>query len=74
MEPIPGSVRDMKAYDSIIDQYDLKSCIFVAYRGLVSYDVSKWKGIFFVVATKRNFKIIDYTMKLDKSFYTGIVA
>ena len=25
LEPIPGSVRDMKAYDSIVDQYDLRS-------------------------------------------------
>ena len=68
MEPIPGSVRDMKAYDSIIDQYNLKSCVIVADRGLASYDMPKRKGIFFIVAIKRNFRIIDYTMKLDRSF------
>ena len=68
LEPIPGSVRDMKAYDSIVDQYDLRRCIIVADRGLASYDMPKRKGIFFIVAIKRNFKIIDYSMKLDKSF------
>ena len=68
LEPIPGSVRDMKAYDSTVDQYDLKSCIIVADRGPASYDMSKRKGTFFIVAIKRNFRIIDYSMKLDRSF------
>ena len=68
LDPIPGSVRDMKAYDSIVDQYGLKSCIIVADRGLASYDMPKRKGIFFIAAIKRNFRIIDYSMKLDRSF------
>ncbi len=58
----------MKAYDSLVDQYDLRRYIIVAYRGLASYDMPKRKGIFFIVTIKRNFKIIDYSMKLDKSF------
>ena len=68
MEPIPGSVRDMKAYDSVVDQYDLKNCVIVADRGLASYDMPKRKGISYIVAIKRNFKIIDYSMKLGRSF------
>ncbi len=68
MEPIPGSVRDMKAYDSIVDQYDMKSSVIVADRGLASYDIPKRKGIFFIVARKRNFRIVDCSMKLGRSF------
>ncbi len=45
-----------------------RRCIIVADRGLASYDMPKRKGIFFIVAIKRNFKIIDYSMKLGKSF------
>lgn len=58
----------MKAYESPIDQYDLKSRVIVAYRGLVLYNTPKRKGIFFIVTVKRNFKIIDHSMKPDRSF------
>ena len=66
LKPMPGSARDLKAYDSIVNKYGLKSCIIVADRGLASYTMPKRKGISFIVAIKRNFKIIHYSIKLDR--------
>ena len=68
LDTISGAVRDMKAYYSLILQCDLKRCIVLVGRGLASYDMPMRKGIFFIMAIKRNFKIIDYSVKLDISF------
>ena len=68
LEVLPGSVRDYKAFDSIMDRYDIRECIIIADRGLASYEMPKRKGVFLVVAIKRNFKVIDFDMNLDRSF------
>jgi len=65
---IPGSVRDYKAFDSIMARYDIKECIIVADRGLASYEMPKEKGVYLVVAIRGNFSIEDFDMKLDRSF------
>ena len=68
LEVLPGSVRDYKAFDSIMDRYDIRECIIVADRGLASYEMPEKKGVYLVVAIKRNFKVIDFDMNLDRSF------
>ena len=68
LEILPGSVRDYKAFDSIMEKYDIRECIIIADRGLASYEMPKRKGVFLVVAIKRNFKVIDFDMDLDRSF------
>ena len=68
LEVLPGSVRDYKAFDSIMDRYDIRECIIVADRGLASYEMPEKKGVYLVAAIKRNFKVIDFDMNLDRSF------
>ena len=68
LEILPGSVRDYKAFDSIMERYEIKECIIIADRGLASYEMPGKKGIYFVVAIKRSFSIVDFNMDLDRSF------
>lgn len=68
LEVLPGSVRDYKAFDSIMERYDIRECIIVADRGLATYDMPKRKGVYLVVAIKRNFRVMDFNMNLDRSF------
>jgi transposase len=68
LEILPGSVRDYKAFDSIMERYDLRECIIIADRGLASYKMPAKKGIYLIVAIRRNFSIVDFNMDLDRSF------
>jgi len=68
LEIIPGSVRDYKAFDSIMARYGIRECIIIADRGPASYEMPKKKGVYLVVAIRRNFSIVDFHMKLDRSF------
>ncbi len=68
LEILPGSVRDYKAFDSILERYDIKKCIIIADRGLASYDMPRKKGIYLIVAIRRDFSIVDFDMDLDRSF------
>ncbi|MCL5439428.1 MAG: transposase [Candidatus Thermoplasmatota archaeon] len=68
LEILPGSVRDYKAFDSIMEQYDIHECIIIADRGLASYEMPRKKGIYLIVAIRRNFDIVDFGMDLDRSF------
>ena len=68
LEVLPGSVRDYKAFDHIMERYDIRECIIIADRGLASYEMPKRKGVFLVVAIKRNFRVMDFNMNLDRSF------
>ena len=68
LEILPGSVRDYKAFDSIMERYDLRECIIIADRGLASYKMPAKKGIYLIVAIRRNFSIVDFNMGLDRSF------
>ena len=68
LEILPGSVRDYKTFDSIMERYDIRECIIIADRGLASYDMPRKKGIYLIVAIRRNFSIVDFNMDLDRSF------
>ena len=68
LEILPGSVRDYKAFDFIMERYDIRECIVIADRGLASYDMPLKKGIYLIVAIRRNFSIVDFNMDLDRSF------
>jgi transposase len=68
LEALPGSVRDYKAFHSIIERYDIRECIIIADRGLASYEMPVKKGIYLIVAIRRNFSIVDFNMDLDRSF------
>ena len=68
LEVLPGSVRDYKAFDSIMERYGIGECIIIADRGLASYDMPVKKGIYLIVAVRRNFSIVDFNMDLDRSF------
>ena len=68
LEILPGSVRDYKAFDSIMERYDIRECIIIADRGLASYEMPAKKGIYLIVAIRRNFSIVDFNMDLDRSF------
>ena len=68
LEILPGSVRDYKAFDSIMERYDIRECIIIADRGLASYDMPRKNGIYLIVAIRRNFSIVDFNMDLDRSF------
>ena len=68
LEILPGSVRDYKTFDSIMERYDIRECIIIADRGLASYDMPRKNGIYLIVAIRRNFSIVDFNMDLDRSF------
>ena len=68
LEILPGSVRDYKAFDSIMERYDIGKCIIIADRGLASYDMPRKNGVYLIVAIRRNFSIVDFNMDLDRSF------
>ncbi len=44
LEILPGSVRDYKAFDSIMELYDIHECIIIADRGLASYEMPRKRG------------------------------
>ncbi|MEM3193211.1 MAG: hypothetical protein QW292_14225 [Candidatus Parvarchaeota archaeon] len=70
LEIMPASVGDNKdkAFEHILREYDIRECIIISDRGLASYDMPERKGIYMIVAIKKNSKIIDYSMKLNRSF------
>ncbi|EQD75300.1 transposase (IS4), partial [mine drainage metagenome] len=71
LEPMPGSVRDMKSFDFLMDQYDLKNATIIADRGLSSYELTermKKRKIGFIVALRRNMNVIDYGIPMDGNF------
>ena len=61
-------MRDYKAFDSIMEQYDICECIIIADRGLASYEMPRKKGIYLIVTIRLNFGIMDFGMKRDRSF------
>lgn len=71
IKPIPGSVRDIKALKTAIDEVFRAKCTLVMDRGPASYvipELLRGKKIGFVLPLKRNFRIVDYGMPLRKSF------
>jgi hypothetical protein len=55
-------------YASVTGRYDIKECVIIVDRGLASNKMPSKEGIYLIVAIRRNFKIVDYSMKLDTSF------
>ncbi len=56
-------------YCPLLDEYDLKNCIIIADRSLSSYKVPEdlaSRGMCCIIPL--NMKVIDYSIKLDRSF------
>jgi transposase len=71
LKAMPGSVRDVKYFSSVIEEFDLRRCIIIMDRGFFSMDnieeMNK-KGMKFIQPLRRNSKIIDYSIPLKESF------
>lgn len=74
LKPLPGSVRDIKAIKSVIDEIDVNSTV-VLDRGFASYDLPKIlraHNFNFILPLRRNFKTINYRIKMENAFtYNG---
>ena len=71
LKPLPGSVRDIKALKTVIDEINSKDAILVLDRGFASYKLPAIleENLFnFILPLRRNFKLINYNMKLDNTF------
>jgi transposase len=71
LKPLPGSVRDVKALRTVIDEVNAKDSIVVIDRGFASYvvpDLLKEFDFNFILPLRRNFTEIDYDRKLDYTF------
>lgn len=71
LKPLPGSVRDVKALNNVIDELRSKKALLVLDRGFASVtlpDKLKEKGLSFILPLKRNFKLIDYAAGLEGNF------
>lgn len=71
LKTLHGSVRDVKALKSIIDEVEAKKSVFVLDRGFASYcvpDMLKQNSFSFVLPLRRNFKIINYQQECKKMF------
>jgi len=71
LKPLPGSVRDIKALKTVIDEVNAKDSTVVIDRGFASYvvpDLLKEFDFNFILPLRRNFTEIDYDRKLDYTF------
>lgn len=71
MKPLPGSVRDIKALKSVLDELKAKNSILVLDRGFASYylpELIKKNEMNFILPLRRNFKIINYSSKTKETF------
>lgn len=69
LKPLPGSIRGIKALKHEIKLIENKDIVFVMDREFASYQLAKDFGkMGFIMPLKRNFKIIDYSLKLDEMF------
>jgi len=76
LKPIPGSVRDVKAFHHALREFEMKDgCILVLDRGLFSKDNLDYmlaNGLSFVQPLRRDVKVIDYGLKPGAGFtYRG---
>ena len=67
LKPIPGSLRDPKVFRSLAEEYPLKKCIIIADRGS-SPGTVKRSGAGYIIPLKSNSTLIDYSLKVEKSF------
>ena len=71
LKPLPGSVRDIKALKTVIDEVNVKDSTVVIDRGFASQvipDMLTDFGLNFILPLRRNFTDIDYDWNLDYSF------
>jgi len=71
LKPMPGSIRDVKSLRHMLGEMKLESVIMVLDRGPASYtlpNVLHEDGVRFVLPLRRNFKIVDYDMKMHECF------
>lgn len=71
IKSLPGSVRDIKSLKTVLNEFNLISCIIILDRGFASYvlaDLLEEKELNFILPLKRNFEIIDYEMPLESYF------
>jgi len=71
LKPLPGSVRDIKALKTVIDEVNVKDSTVVIDRGFASYvipDMLADFGLNFILPLRRNFTDIDYGWNLDYTF------
>lgn len=71
LKPLPGSVRDIKALKTVIDEVNVKDSTVVIDRGFASYvipDMLEDFGLNFILPLRRNFVDIDYCWNLDYTF------
>jgi transposase len=71
LKPLPGSVRDIKALKTVIDEVNVKDSTVVIDRGFASYvipDMLEDFNLNFILPLRRNFVDIDYGWNLDYTF------
>ena len=67
LKPVPGPVGDPKVFRSLAKEYHLKKLIVIADQGSTSGTV-KASGAGYIIPLKSNSLLIDYSMKVEKSF------
>ena len=71
LKPLPGSVRDIKALKSVIDEVNAKDSTVIMDRGFASNVIPDLLTEFdfnFILPLRRNFTEIDYDRNLDYTF------
>jgi len=71
LKPMPGSVRDVKALRTVIDEVNAKESTVVIDRGFASNvipDLMTELNFNFILPLRRNFTEIDYNWRLDYTF------
>jgi transposase len=71
LKPLPGSVRDIKALRTVIDEVNAKDSTVVIDRGFASQvipDLLTELDFNFILPLRRNFTEIDYDWRLDYTF------
>jgi len=71
LKPLPGSVRDIKALKTVIDEVNVKDSTVVIDRGFASCVIPDRLtdfGLNFILPLRRNFTDIDYGWNLDYTF------
>jgi len=71
LKPVPGSIKDINAFKTILKEITIKDVIIIMDRGLASYKLAKMlhaENILYIMPLRRNFKIIDYEINLSEFF------
>lgn len=72
LKPMPGSIKDISSLKHELDNFKFKNIILILDRGFADYGLPeelKTHTFNIILPLRRNFKIIDYGLKLNDSFY-----